>query len=63
MYRTHRCSVHVASYVSIYGYGTPPPQDRARIARGLMYVCYMYMYVHEVLLLIIYIIVMVLGVS
>ena len=22
MYRTHRCSVHVASYVSIYGYGT-----------------------------------------
>ena len=22
MYRTHRCSVHVASFVSIYGYGT-----------------------------------------
>ena len=22
MYRTHRCSVHVESYVSIYGYGT-----------------------------------------
>ena len=22
MYRTHRCSVQVASYVSIYGYGT-----------------------------------------
>ena len=36
MYCTHRCSVHVASCVSIYGYGTPPPQDRARTARGLM---------------------------
>ena len=23
MYRTHRCSVHVASYMSMYGYGTP----------------------------------------
>ena len=49
MYRTHRCSVHVASCVSIYGYGTPPPQDRARTARGLMYFYFMYIYVHEVL--------------
>ena len=42
MYRTHRCSVHVASCVSIYGYGTPPPQDRARRARDRMINVFIY---------------------